>query len=101
MGGNCRPPRRDGPFGGRGRVRVCGEEVSLSLGAFAKEASKLRQRLANVEEVWVRKRISVLLDLEGQRTHQICSFMEADNFWIMSHSKSQLEQMQGDLIQEA
>ena len=33
------------------------------------------QLLANVEENWVRKRMGVLLELEGQRTHQTCSFM--------------------------
>ena len=58
------------------------------------------QLLANVEENCVFKRMGVLLDLEGQRTHQICSFMWTDNFWIMSHSKSHLEQTLRDLIQE-
>ena len=40
-------------------------------------------------------------DQKRTHTHQICSFMRADNFWIMSHSKSELEQMLRDLIQEA
>ena len=43
----------------------------------------------------------ILLDMEGERTHQICSFLWADNFWIMSHSKEHLEQMLRDLIEEA
>ena len=30
-----------------------------------------------------------------------CSFMWADNFWMMSHSKKHLEQMLKDLIEEA
>ena len=34
----------------------------------------------------------------GHKKHQISSFMWADNFWIMSHSKSHLEQMLRDLI---
>ena len=38
---------------------------------------------------------------EGGGGHQICSFMEADNFWIMSHSKKHLEQMLKDLTEEA
>ena len=59
------------------------------------------QLLANVEENRTRKRVGILLDLEGERAHQICSFMWADNFWIMSHSQSNLEQMLRDLIEEA
>ena len=38
---------------------------------------------------------------EGGAEHQICSFMWAGNFWIMSHSKKHLEQMLKDLIEEA
>ena len=45
--------------------------------------------------------MGVILDLEGQKTHQICSFMWADNCWVKSHSKAHLEQMSKDLIQEA
>ena len=33
--------------------------------------------------------------------HQICSFVWADNFWIVSHSKENLEQMQRDFFEEA
>ena len=36
-----------------------------------------------------------------KRVHQICSFMWADIFWIMSHSKEIVEQMFRDLIVEA
>ena len=59
------------------------------------------QLLADVEEKWARKRMGILLDLEGQGAHQICSFMSADNFWIMFHSKSNLEQMLRNLKEEA
>ena len=45
--------------------------------------------------------MGVLLDLEGERALQICTFMRPKNFWIMSHSKNHLEQMLRDLIQEA
>ena len=38
------------------------------------------QLLANVEEVWVRRGMGILLDLEGQKKHQICIFMWVDNF---------------------
>ena len=58
------------------------------------------QASANVEEEWMTKRKSILLDMEGERAHQICSFMWADNFWTMSHSKEILEQMLRDLIEE-
>ena len=56
------------------------------------------QILANVEEEWMRKRSGVLLDLEGEGV-QICSSIWADNFWIISHSKENLEHKQ--LIEEA
>ena len=49
----------------------------------------------------MKKRRGILLDLEGERVHQICGFLWADNFWIMSHSKENLEQMLRDLIEEA
>ena len=39
-----------------------------------KMATKL---LANVEEEWVRKRMGVLLDFEGEKAHQLCSIMWA------------------------
>ena len=58
------------------------------------------QILANVEEEWMMKRNGVLLEVEGEREHQICSFL-AENFWIMSHSKEHLEQMFKDLIEKA
>ena len=33
--------------------------------------------------------------------HQICSFLQADNYSIMSHSKMHLEQTTQELIEEA
>ena len=59
------------------------------------------QLLANMEENWTRRRKGIFSDLEGQRVHPICSFMWADNFWIMSHSKGHLEQMPRELVGEA
>ena len=39
----------------------------------------------NVEPEWVKKKMGVLMDnCEGQ-AHPVCSFMWADNYWIMSH----------------
>ena len=49
------------------------------------------QFLTNVEENCTKKREGILLDLEGQRAHHICSFRWADNFWILSNSKIHLE----------
>ena len=49
----------------------------------------------------VKKRKGVLLDVEGEGEHQICSFVWADNFWIISHSKQHLEHMVKDHIEEA
>ena len=69
------------------------------------EAPRLWQRmatqlLANVEEDGQETNMGVLLDFDGVRTHQTCSFIWADNFWIMSHSKGYFEQMLRDLIEE-
>ena len=51
----------------------------------------------------MKQRKGVLMDIdeEGGGEHQICSFMCADNFWTMSHSKKHLEQMLKDFIEEA
>ena len=70
------------------------------------EAPRLWQKmatqiLANVEEEWMRKRNGILLDLEGEAAHQMCSFLSAHNLWIVSHSKENLEQMLRDPIEEA
>ena len=52
------------------------------------------QILANVDEEWMKQRKGVLMGIEPEReVHQICSFIWADNFWIMSRSKKHLEQM--------
>ena len=59
-----------------------------------------QQLLANVEEERVSKRMAVFLDLEGQKKRQICSFMWADNFGIMYHSKNHVAQILRDLIQK-
>ena len=47
----------------------------------------------------MKQRKGVLMDIEtgGGGEHQICSFMWADNFCIMSHSKKHLEQMPASL----
>ena len=70
------------------------------------EAGRLSQKMAtqiwvNVEEEWMEKRKGILLHVEREGIHQICSFMWADNIWIVSHSKENLEQMPRDLIEEA
>ena len=49
----------------------------------------------------MKKRKDIFSDMEGEGAHQICSFMWADNFWIMSHSKENLEHMLCDLIEES
>ena len=54
------------------------------------------QLLANVEEEWVRKIMGVLLDFEGEKAHQTCSFMlqltsrrGATDFLLKRSSRSQ------------
>ena len=88
-------------------VRMCGEQVLVrSLSSPRKRRSY--QIMAENGHAATGKRgrsmgkeMGILFDLEGQKKHQICSFMRADKFWIASHSKSHLEQMLGDPIQEA
>ena len=59
------------------------------------------QLLASVEGKWKQKKnMGLLLDSKGQKAHQACSVMWADNFWIMSLSKRTLERMLLDLIEE-
>ena len=74
----------------------------------AREASKLHvcgkkmatQIWANVQEGWTKKRMGILMNSEDERAHQMCSFMWAYNFWIISRSEKNLEQMLRDLIEE-
>ena len=35
--------------------------------------------------------MSIILDFKDEMAHQICSLMWADNFWLTSHSKKNLE----------
>ena len=58
-------------------------------------------QIFDVEEEWIKKRKDTLLDMEGERGNQICSFMWTDSSWIMSHSKENSEQMSRDLVEEA
>ena len=41
-----------------------------------------------------------MFEAKEEESIQICSFMWADNFWIISHPKKHLEQMLKDLIGE-
>ena len=64
------------------------------------EAPRLWQMMAaqlpaTVEGKWKQKNLGLLLDIKGEKAHQICSFMWDDNFWIMSHSKGNLSRMLG------
>ena len=46
--------------------------------------------------------MGVMRDLEGQKKlTRNAFFMWADNYWVTSHSKANLQQMIKDLIQEA
>ena len=47
--------------------------------------------LANAAVEWMRERRGILLDLEDERAQQMCSFMWADNFLIVSHLKENME----------
>ena len=82
------PPTRDVPQK-KSDTRMCAEQFrfqSMSPPGNV-EAHRLWQKmatqlLASVDENWTRKR-GVLLDFEREKAHQICSFMWADNFWIL------------------
>ena len=67
-------------------------ESSFAFNRCLRHGSVEAPRLC-VEEEWMKKRKGVLLDVEGEGVHQICSFMCADNFWIISQSEKHLEQM--------
>ena len=92
-----------------GDVRTRGEQVLIQSKPQARQrpssqimtedsplAVDKRGRRLSKEKNW-----APFSDLEGHRTHQVGRFMWADNFWIMSHFGSHLEQMLGELIQEA
>ena len=51
----------------------------------------------NVEEEWSRNRIGVHIGKCQGESHQICSFVRADNYCSMSHSPVRLEQERWDL----
>ena len=86
-----------------------GEPVLFSTNACDKEAWRPHvcgrkwplRFLLMLKKEWMRKRSDILLDFEGERAHQICSFTWADNFWVVSHSTETLEQMSRDLVEEA
>ena len=70
------------------------------------EGPRLRQKmamqlLAKVEEDWVLKGNRHLFGLGMAEGTSDLKFHVADNFWIMSRPKSDVEQMLKDLIQEA
>ena len=59
------------------------------------EAPRLWQKMAtqiwaSVEEGWMKNRMGVLMDFEDERARQICSFMWADNFVIVSLSTKKI-----------
>ena len=81
---------------------------SLSLDVFASEASKHpdygRRWPCSSWQKWKKngsgKEWVFFFRSKRTKTHQMCSFMWADKFWVMSYSKSHLEQMLKDLIRE-
>ena len=83
------------------RERRCSDvwkAVSLSIDVSAKECRSSPIVAKDVHAL--DKKMGVFLDFEGKKkAHQICSFMWADNFWTLSHPKSNLEQMLRDLIE--
>ena len=78
-------------------------ESSFAFNRCFRQGSVEVPMLANVEEEWMKQRRGVLMDIdeEGGGEHHVCSFMWADNFCIVSHSKKHLEQMLKALIEEA
>ena len=89
-----------------GQAKFESVEITFSFARCIRERSveaprlwlkKAVQILGNVEPEWVEKEIGVLMETSEGRDHQICSLIWADNCWIMSHSKSQPEQMLKDI----
>ena len=81
------------------RVQLCQDPQTEF--ALLRESPGGKKWPFNVEDEWTRKRTGILLVFESEREHKICSFVWADNFWIMSHSKENLELMLRNLIKEA
>ena len=71
------------------------------------EAPRLWQKmamqiLANVEQGWKKERMGVVLDLEGKKKSSNLQFHVCrHNCCAVSHSKTHLERMMKDLVQEA
>ena len=102
------PPARDVRVRGKHDVRMRWQQfIVQSMSPPKKHRSS--QRVAKDGhavpgrrgENWTKKRMGISCDFEGERAHQMCSFVWDDNFWITSHSENYLEQMLHDMIEEA
>ena len=58
------------------------------------------QILWNVEENWRKRKMGVHIGTAQGGFHQMCSYMRADNCWILSQSKEHLKQMVKELVNE-
>ena len=58
------------------------------------------QMLWNVKELWKKRKMWPHMTDQGG-FHHMCSFMWADNYWILSQLKEKLEQMMKELVEEA
>ena len=58
------------------------------------------QMLWNVVKGWKEKQWVFTSLSELEDSHQVCSFMWADNYWILSHKKENAEQMTKELVEE-
>ena len=80
----------------QGKTHECLEERMQSANKKCEDLQKQRRTVENQ----VRKNGGTRMDFEGEKAHQICSFMWVDNFWIMSHSEKNLEQMLRNMIEK-
>ena len=91
----------DGRLGRSGDLRTCSRQspvCSLHPPAERRSSSALAH---NGNADLVRKKMGLHLETCQAGDHQICSFAWADNFWTLSHSKTHLEQMMKELVEEA
>ena len=55
------------------------------------------QMLRNVERNWKARRMDFHVQNVPEDSHHVCSFMWADNLWIMSHKKGKAEQVRKEV----
>ena len=59
-----------------------------------------KQMLWNVERSWKARRMGIHIQYGLEDSHQICSFMWADNYWVLVAQEGSADQMVKELMGE-